>query len=632
MSIHDNQNVSAIVGKIERNLAKIKNQVEIVENPLVSVVMTAFNVEDYIEEAIASVLRQSYGRLELIIVDDASNDSTIDRVKAVNDPRVKLYRNEINCGTYYSKNSGILHARGKYIAIHDADDISDEFRLEKQVRQLEANPQLRYSVCQYTRYDAQGNHLIEPRIGFQTSLFRRELFEVVGYFDSVRVAADEEFDNRLRFYFGPQSRGVVAELLYFNRQRENSLTAQIKIGSAPRSEYVEGYKTWHASLSENKEGCHISFPQKVRPFPVNEQIAVPYSEVLQPVINTLRIRTVGEMVTASMVTIPSRLNTMRQVVNSILPQVDRLNVFLAGFSQVPDVLTHPKIKVLRSQEYGALEDNAKFLSNDLTGFHFTIDDDLIYPDDYVKVLIGKLEAFEFRPAIGVHGILINDPFTGYYDVSSRIVYRYRDDVKDDVYVHIIGTGTLAYHTRNVSFTLAGNEETRMIDIYFGLYCQANHIPVICIAHGGSWLKDLETPLETRIYNQFKDDDRLQTSLVQSIVWNLNFLPADPKDMIQLDADNLSETNLVRKLTDWGKQIVEQHKTIRALENQLADKEKEIAWYRAHIDDFHQHSLEYRIKNSALIPSWLFKGGKFLKKIVLSIVPGRSKKSHTHELA
>ena len=110
--------------------------------PLVSVVMPAYNAEKTIGPAIRSILGQTYQNFELIIVDDASKDRTVDIVKSFSDPRIVLLRNKKNLKAGPSFNIAIENARGEYIASNDADDISMPNRLEKQVNFLIMYPEI----------------------------------------------------------------------------------------------------------------------------------------------------------------------------------------------------------------------------------------------------------------------------------------------------------------------------------------------------------------------------------------------------------------------------------------------------------------------------------------------------------
>lgn len=110
--------------------------------PLVSVIMPAYNAERYIAEAIQSILDQTYSRFELIIINDCSQDHTLDVVKrfALKDKRIKVFSNDENLKLSKSLNRGIRESRGKYIARMDADDVSLPTRLEEQVIYMEEHP------------------------------------------------------------------------------------------------------------------------------------------------------------------------------------------------------------------------------------------------------------------------------------------------------------------------------------------------------------------------------------------------------------------------------------------------------------------------------------------------------------
>ena len=102
---------------------------------LVSVVMSVYNSDKYLDDAINSILNQSYKEFEFLIIDDGSSDNSEAIIKkyAANDRRIVLIKNEKNLGLASSLNKGIHLAKGKYIARQDADDLSAPDRLEKQV-------------------------------------------------------------------------------------------------------------------------------------------------------------------------------------------------------------------------------------------------------------------------------------------------------------------------------------------------------------------------------------------------------------------------------------------------------------------------------------------------------------------
>lgn len=106
--------------------------------PLVSVVMSVYNCEDYVAEAIESILNQTFTDFEFIIINDGSTDGTLKIVKGYKDPRIILISRE-NKGLVASLNEGISIAKGKYIARQDGDDISSPEKLQKQLELIESS-------------------------------------------------------------------------------------------------------------------------------------------------------------------------------------------------------------------------------------------------------------------------------------------------------------------------------------------------------------------------------------------------------------------------------------------------------------------------------------------------------------
>lgn len=103
--------------------------------PLVSIIMPTHNSEKYIAEAIRSVVNQTYTTWELIVIDDASQDRTVDIVKEFTsyDSRIVLYFNEHNIGVSKTRNKGISIAKGEWIAFLDSDDCWSAEKLQKQL-------------------------------------------------------------------------------------------------------------------------------------------------------------------------------------------------------------------------------------------------------------------------------------------------------------------------------------------------------------------------------------------------------------------------------------------------------------------------------------------------------------------
>ena len=134
--------------------------------PLVSVIIPVYNAEKYVEQAVRSIMTQTYKNLEILITDDSSTDGSFAILQrlAEEDPRIKLFKNEQNQKIVRTLNALIERANGKYIARMDADDISLPKRIEKQVAFMESHPD--YAMCGTNAWciDETGRRLKKSRL------------------------------------------------------------------------------------------------------------------------------------------------------------------------------------------------------------------------------------------------------------------------------------------------------------------------------------------------------------------------------------------------------------------------------------------------------------------------------------
>ncbi len=112
------------------------------KTPLISVVMPAYNAEKFVRRAIDSILSQTFGDFEFIIINDGSTDKTAEIIKSYSDKRIIFINNKINSKMIAALNSGLDLAQGEYIARMDADDESLPTRFAEQITFLQNNPQI----------------------------------------------------------------------------------------------------------------------------------------------------------------------------------------------------------------------------------------------------------------------------------------------------------------------------------------------------------------------------------------------------------------------------------------------------------------------------------------------------------
>lgn len=110
--------------------------------PKVTVIMPVYNSQRFLEEAIESILNQTYTNFELLIIDNASIDDSLKIARKFRDKRIRILENNENMGVAYTRNRGIREAKGEYIALMDSDDITTPFRIKKEVEFLDKHPEV----------------------------------------------------------------------------------------------------------------------------------------------------------------------------------------------------------------------------------------------------------------------------------------------------------------------------------------------------------------------------------------------------------------------------------------------------------------------------------------------------------
>ena len=190
------------------------NFLEESEQPLVSVLMTAYNREKYIGEAIESVLASSYTNFELIIVDDNSKDATASIAKTyeAKDARIKVFVNEQNIGDYPNRNKAASYAKGKYLKYVDADDVIYPWGLSLLVEMMEQFPDAGWGLCslgqnnsrpfpfQLSPKEAYLYHYKGPGLFHKaplSSIIKKDVFYKINGFREIRMAGDFDMWHRL---------------------------------------------------------------------------------------------------------------------------------------------------------------------------------------------------------------------------------------------------------------------------------------------------------------------------------------------------------------------------------------------------------------------------------------------------
>lgn len=131
-------------------------------NPLVTVLVPAYNVAEYVDEALGGVLTQDFTDFELLVIDDGSTDDTAKHLAAIDDPRLRVIHQE-NTGLVGALNRGLDEARGTYLARMDADDLMPAGRLAAQLAAMQDDPGLVACGTDYEMFGAVTGRVRMPR-------------------------------------------------------------------------------------------------------------------------------------------------------------------------------------------------------------------------------------------------------------------------------------------------------------------------------------------------------------------------------------------------------------------------------------------------------------------------------------
>jgi glycosyltransferase involved in cell wall biosynthesis len=224
---------------------------------VVSVILATYNRAHLLRESIQSVLQQEYRELELFVLDDGSEDGTAELVCSFGDSRIRYFHFPHTGHTGRLKNFGLRHAAGELIAFIDSDDTWKPGKLEKQVRLLEENPGIGFSITDVTTFrddtilidhTYHRQNTIECRSIFPwmkesrfivynpTLIIRKGCLDRTGYFSETMRSGDYNFNCRLAWHF---QAGIIYETLVMRRVHETNMSRDI-----PFENYAEYLDTF----------------------------------------------------------------------------------------------------------------------------------------------------------------------------------------------------------------------------------------------------------------------------------------------------------------------------------------------------------------------------------------------------
>lgn len=210
--------------------------------PKVSVIIPCYNMGEYLDEAVGSVLDQSFEDYEIIIVDDGSTDpETLNILSNYNQPKTQVIRT-INQGPSAARNAGIAQSQGEYVLPLDADDKIGKNYLAKASTVLDENPEIEIVYCRARLFGARDREWILPpysieamlieNVIFASAMFRKTTWENAGGYNVNMVHGYEDYDYWLSV-LEKEDVGVykIDEVLFYYRIRANSRGTMLGINN-----------------------------------------------------------------------------------------------------------------------------------------------------------------------------------------------------------------------------------------------------------------------------------------------------------------------------------------------------------------------------------------------------------------
>ena len=236
----------------------------------ISVIMSVYNAEKYVRDCIRSILKQTFSDFEFIIINDASTDRSPEIIRSFKDRRIRLLNNKER--SYPTRNKGLRIARGKYICIMDADDISLPHRFERQVLFMEQNPQYGlagsgyrvlgkerdlYRESDYQKIKVQlmrNNCFIHPSVIIRHDLLKRHKLR---YIKKYYYSSDYDFLARAARYFPVTN---IPEVLMHYRVHEGQVTIQYRKRQAELADEIAIDQLRFIGINPTKEetGIHLN--------------------------------------------------------------------------------------------------------------------------------------------------------------------------------------------------------------------------------------------------------------------------------------------------------------------------------------------------------------------------------------
>lgn len=215
------------------------------------------------------------------------------------------------------------------------------------------------------------------------------------------------------------------------------------------------------------------------------------------------------MIVFSLSTIQQRSHNLDLIIPKIINQCDLIFISLINYDYVPSILENEKIRINRFESAGS---EIRFYNyNDIPddSYYFTIDDDILYPVDYAKIMIKNMNRYENNVSCCVHGSNIDKNLNNGFYKKNRKVFHFKEELSNNIEVMIPGVGTSCFYKKNTKINIEDYKVRNMSDTYTGCFLAKQGIKRISIEREKMWIRPLDE-FNCRIYgnNPYQEIDRV----------------------------------------------------------------------------------------------------------------------------
>lgn len=196
------------------------------------------------------------------------------------------------------------------------------------------------------------------------------------------------------------------------------------------------------------------------------------------------------MVVISMNVLPQRAHNLKRSIPKLVKQCDVLKINLVNFDKEPEILyNYDNIEIHHFNNVGSEYKFVHYNSVGCDDYYFTVDDDILYPDDYVDRHIDVMESYESAITC-VHGSILNLNVNKNYN-NYRKIFLFAQKLDEHTQVHICGSGTTCIKGSVLNFSMDDFDTKNMDDYYISSFAKEQNVGIVCMKRERNWMQPMD---------------------------------------------------------------------------------------------------------------------------------------------